>query len=137
MLLVCKIGVVEECRGNINKPINYNTNQPRKKVSNGVGGGNERGMNCFSCGKFGHKAADCRWRTNKNPEVSGAASMNASNSGASSGTGNEKQIKCYSCGKLGHKSPSCPDKVAKAIKRNPPECALVPQTPRPLTRKKM
>ena len=63
-------------------------------------------LSCFTCGKVGHKAADC-WQ-GKGSSGSSGYSKPVVTQGAS-------VITCYNCGKVGHKSPQCPEpKVEKA-----------------------
>ena len=66
---------------------------------------------CFTCGKPGHKAADC-WQGKGSSGSSGYSKPVVGPSSVST-------ITCYNCGKVGHKSPQCPE--PKAEKANPKE----------------
>ena len=54
---------------------------------------------CFSCGKTGHKAADCWGSSNASPYQPGSVAGSAG-----------PQIVCYTCGEPGHRSTQCPNK---------------------------
>ena len=65
----------------------------------GALGSNSSSLKCFTCGKPGHKAADC-WQGGKGPP------------GARPSEGGSTKIVCYICGVEGHKATSCPGKGA-------------------------
>ena len=63
-------------------------------------------LTCFSCGKIGHKAAEC-WGAGENSigfVQPAAGSSYSSNSG---------KITCFTCGEPGHKSTQCPNRDKK------------------------
>ena len=67
-------------------------------------------LTCYTCGKVGHKAADC-WQGKSGPSSSNKGSV-------SSGIVEVKPIICYNCGEVGHKSPQCPKpKVDKGTQK--------------------
>ena len=57
---------------------------------------------CHNCGKYGHKAANCKEK--KDSEGGGGGGNNQSNS-----NGNGFKGKCYKCKKTGHKVKDCPE----------------------------
>ena len=61
-------------------------------------------LSCFTCGKPGHKAADC-WQGKGSSGSSGYSKPVVSPSASI--------ITCYNCGKVGHKSPQCPEPKAE------------------------
>ena len=69
-------------------------------------------LNCFKCGKAGHKAADC-WGA----KSSHSSYKAASSSGPNTGEGKPvlAKIVCYTCGIEGHKTPQCPKLVRKDV----------------------
>ena len=69
-------------------------------------------MNCFKCGKSGHKAADC-WGSKGSREgayksPSGPGKDNSVEPNVRNGS---NKIVCYTCGVEGHKMPQCPRKA--------------------------
>ena len=60
-------------------------------------------LNCYKCGKPGHKVADC-WKGVAGGEKVGSES---------SGGGAPRVITCFTCQEEGHKSPQCPRNVRK------------------------
>ena len=79
-------------------------------------------LTCFSCGKVGHKTAEC-WGGGENSFGSGQPAVGSSVS-------NFGKITCFSCGEEGHKSTQCPNRnkygktepsVLKQVKAEPKE----------------
>ena len=68
---------------------------------------------CFSCGKFGHRARDCRHNKNSNNNNTNNNSNNNNNSNATKQTNEngsderDKNIECYYCKKKGHRIADC------------------------------
>ena len=92
----------------------------------GVEGSEKRSgpLTCFTCGKAGHKAAEC-WQGR-----GGAGAPKAVSAG-----GVAHKVICYTCGEEGHKSPQCPKakgekevgkgakpKQVKRVWRSQPKC---------------
>ena len=81
-------------------------------VFGGVGGdgGRERfGLNCFKCGRLGHKAADCWNRSSSNSGQLGKPAENG------------PDIKCFTCGLPGHKSSVCPSREKRVQFKTEPK----------------
>ena len=80
------------------------------KKENGEGN-RDRGqpLTCFSCGKVGHRAADCWERQGGPSPAKPEASL------VDSGVA---KIVCYTCNEEGHKSPDCPTKP-RVVKSEP------------------
>ena len=76
-------------------------------------------VNCFKCGRSGHKAADC-WGTKGSSHAGYKPPVASTEGNVRNGTSNK--IICYTCGVEGHKSPQCPKKpevLGKEIKVKP------------------
>ena len=95
------------------------------------GGRSSSSLTCFTCGKVGHKAADC-WQGKSGSSGSSRAPVSSGSSG------DTKPIICYNCGEVGHKSPQCPkpkvdktsqkESVPKSLRRI---CGAPGVTPKP------
>ena len=72
--------------------------------------------NCFTCGKPGHRALDCR-------QGKGGGDPSKSTGTDSKGQG---KIICYTCHVEGHKSPQCPNRLGKEEKKKNPEGRATP-----------
>ena len=84
--------------------------------------------NCFTCGRPGHKAADC-WQ---GQGYVGSSESFRSEVNPSSGF---EKITCYACGEVGHKSTQCPNKngslktepsLGRQVKAEPKEVPVKP-----------
>ena len=75
-------------------------------------------LKCFSCGRLGHRASECRSRpfTGSYPSPLSTTAPTTGNEGS--------PWTCYTCGKRGHKSPACPQRVVG--NRPPPN--MTPET---------
>ena len=75
-------------------------------------------LKCFSCGRLGHRASECRSRpfTGSYPSPLSTTAPTTGDEGY--------PWTCYTCGKRGHKSPSCPQRVVG--NRPPPN--MTPET---------
>ena len=71
------------------------------------------GRNCFKCGKYGHKAADCWGARYDNGGAKPGLQSNASGTGSAPKSGGNVKIVCFTCQEEGHKSTQCPKRVEK------------------------
>ena len=79
------------------------------------------GVNCFKCGRSGHKAADC-WGIKSSSHGGYKPPSNVASTDMNTRNGGSNKIVCYTCGVEGHKSPQCPKKpevLSKEIKLKP------------------
>ena len=76
-----------------------NDGKGRSYYSEGRSDGRKGSILCFTCGKAGHKAADCWQEKGKGGTGSKAP--------VGTGGGDNKPIICFNCGEVGHKSPQC------------------------------
>ena len=86
---------------------------------------------CHKCGKYGHKAANCR--TNKN-------SQKKHDNGKKHFNKKPYKLTCYNCGEEGHKAKDCPKKKSNTETANPSmetEVALVCLTQEQMARKEV
>ena len=81
-------------------------------------GGRVTPLVCFSCGKTGHKAAECWGSSSASPYQTGSVPGGAG-----------PQIICFACGEPGHKSTQCPnkDKSGRVVKPGRAEPKEVPR----------
>ena len=82
----------------------------RSRKNGYSGGGSETALyaggfkgRCNNCGKYGHKAADCR------DKDSGGGGGENKNNGSNNNGGGFKG-KCFNCGKVGHRKKDCPER---------------------------
>ena len=80
-------------------------------------------LNCFKCGRSGHKAADC-WgvKGSHGGYESASNAVSGANVDVNVRSGSSGKIICYTCGVEGHKSPQCPKKpdgISKDVKLKP------------------
>ena len=92
-------------------------------------GGRERvaPLTCFSCGRPGHKAADCWGSNNSNSYQPGKPADSAA------------MITCFTCGEPGHKSTVCPnkEKLGKASPNMYRQVKAEPKEVKPLKKIRM
>ena len=106
---------IEDIREELNLRYERLTEKERKSQKKDYGNGSETALfaggfkgRCHNCGKYGHKAVECK---DKNNNTGGA-----SNKGNSNGSGREFKGKCYKCGEKGHMKRDCPkgkDEIAE------------------------
>lgn len=80
---------------------------PHTKTSTQRDGKSHRSdIECFNCGKKGHRKADCR----------SSSKSYSSQSRDNKGSYSKRAVTCYNCKGEGHISPNCPQKEEKTVK---------------------
>ena len=85
------------------------TEKPKVSTPQGsksVKRGNRSSVDCFNCGKIGHRAVDC-W-SRRRPFGTPAPANPPGDNTTSKEVKGVKPIICFNCREVGHKSPDCP-----------------------------
>ena len=99
---------IEDVREELNLRFERLCDKEKKSKKHGNGNGGETALfaggfkgRCHNCGKYGHKASDCKDKSSSGDE----GNSNGNNTHGSGFTG-----RCYKCKEKGHKASECPKK---------------------------